>query len=443
MKWRRILLRLGLVTMILTSFYLSYLIWLNPSNKTPLLPTGSSELANKQTSSKEEVNTKSQNDIFLPLKLVSVTNSVAQETSSEAIMKKVVKVLESGEMTQAEVIVYPTNDAFLEHSVLKNGIELSFMNEVLMNEAIDVMGLKLELPNQLQEKKLTYEHVQYDFDTNKIYFLDTVKHTKVVATFSLKPDKIHAILKEESIPWVHVIYNPSLLASQYITNEPVDMKLYSYISSVQPYTVFRDSFFKNPINARSTDDSSDLIITDRSEAMTVQKDNRFIEYRDSNLVGFHNNLYTKGYEYIRELGMNYGNLRFLDRNGETMNYRVFVEGYPVFSQNNEGLISMEFAENVQANSWSVRIGANMNTIQIPIPSDQTTKLPSSQEILMKLKNRGADLSKISSILIGYKWSDIQDTNVVDLVPTWYLNINHTWVDADSLLKKLSEGEGDK
>lgn len=440
MSWKRMILRLGLIAMIVLSFYLSYLIWLNPSNK-----TGTNDLNTSQSSqagSDKEASPRSLADVFLPLKLVSVSQNSAKETSSEVLIKKMVKTIESTKMTHPNVIEYPTLEAFNEKTQLKNGVELTLMNEMALSECINLFHLQLTLDQAIKEKDLKFDHAQIDYDSGTFRFLNSIKKTEVEATFEGNFDTIKTLLKDSEANWYTVVSDTSLISSQYLTNEPIKLKLYSYISSVQSYTIFRDSFFTNPSDAKSSDDSSDLMIVDQSEIMTVQTQDSLVEFRDTNVTDINDNLYKESYEYIRYLGTNYGNLRFMNRNGDAIDYRVFVEGYPVFSSNKEGLVATQFTKNRQSNLWSVRIDANMNTIQIPIPSDQTVELPASRQVLENLKNHGADLTKITAIVIGYKWNDIKDTGVVDLVPTWYINYDKQWKDHDSLVTELQESEGD-
>lgn len=437
MRWKRMALRLGLIAMIVLSFYLSYLIWLNPSNKTGLDTTQSGD-----TTTEKEVSSRSMADVFLPLKLVSVTKGNAQETSSEVVIKKVLKKIEETKMSNPKLMEYTTDAEFEANHQLTDGLELTLMNEMSLAECIELLNLRLTLNQSLTDKDLTFDHAQIDYKTATFRFLNSKKHYIVTVAFDGDFDKIKSLLAENEASWYSVVLDSSLISSQYVTNKPIELKLYSYISSVQSFTLFRDSFFTNPSDAKSSDDSSDLMIVDQSEIMTVQTQDSLVEFRDTNITNIDDNLYKASYQYIRYLGTNYGNLRFMNRNGNTIDYRVFVEGYPVFSTNKEGLVTTSFSKNRQSDSWSVSIDANMNTIQVPIPSDQTVQIPASQTVLEELKSQGADLTKLTAFVIGYKWNDIKDTGVVDLVPTWYVNYDKHWQESDTLLKQFEESEDD-
>lgn len=440
MKWQRIALRIALFLAIASSFYLSYLIWLNPTKPVVVDPMTTDTVTATNATTK---NFRSLTDVFLPLQLVTVKDEVANETTSEQVIKGLVKEVGSHEMQTPKYTVYENAEDFLEKTVIKDGFDFIFMNRISLNEAIDLFDLKLELEDQLSEKELMFDQLNYNAQTKTLHFLDVAKKSEVSAKIEVNETEIATILKQDKVTWQPVTYVPSLLMQQYLVDQPVQMQLYSYISTVQPYSLFRDSFFHTPQDATLSDDTNDLMLTDQSEMMTVQLDNRLVEYRDTDISGVHNNLYVKSYDYIRNLGMNYGNLRFLDRYENTLNYRIFVEGFPVFSANNDGLVSMQFTEKVaDGDEWAVKIEASLNTIQIPIPSDKTIELPSSKTVLTDLEAQGLDLSRVSAIMIGYEWNDIKDTSVVDLNPTWYIKYDHEWKSQADLSEQMQQSEGE-
>ncbi|MGC3221181.1 hypothetical protein ACPTGR_14350, partial [Enterococcus faecium] len=71
-------------------------------------------------------------------------------------------------------------------------------------------------------------------------------------------------------------------------------------------------------------------------------------------------------------------------------------------------------------SVQVNNQTSLNTIQVPIPSDEEVVLASTNEIIQQLKAKGADSNKIGSVNVGYTWQNVKETNrVVDLLPEWY------------------------
>ena len=63
------------------------------------------------------------------------------------------------------------------------------------------------------------------------------------------------------------------------------------------------------------------------------------------------------------------------------------------------------------------------------------------EVVQKLEQAGGEIDQIKMFLIGYKWENIQDTGVVDLIPQWYLKYGETWYTYDKLYEKIVEEKG--
>ena len=57
-----------------------------------------------------------------------------------------------------------------------------------------------------------------------------------------------------------------------------------------------------------------------------------------------------------------GNLRYFDRTKDSVNYRTFVEGFPVFSNDLKGQVDIRITNNDGA-APSVTINTSVNTIR--------------------------------------------------------------------------------
>ncbi|KRM87197.1 hypothetical protein FD19_GL001351 [Lacticaseibacillus thailandensis DSM 22698 = JCM 13996] len=110
-------------------------------------------------------------------------------------------------------------------------------------------------------------------------------------------------------------------------------------------------------------------------------------------------------------------------------FRTYVRGVPVFNQTSNGTVR------VVHNTSSKRIEFSGSNLEAAIPTSQTAvKLPAGQDVLNKLASMGAQPSDIDDLTVAYKWE--RDTNsglVVNLTPTYYVNINGTFVDYNDLL----------
>lgn len=108
---------------------------------------------------------------------------------------------------------------------------------------------------------------------------------------------------------------------------------------------------------------------------------------------------------------------------------MFIEGYPIINQNYKGQISFE----VNSKQSVQTVTTNLEAIQVPIPTDATVSLKSSKSIIDAIKDKDPSI-KIENICIGYTWHNLGDnTQVVELVPEWFVKIDNQWHDTSDLM----------
>lgn len=424
--------RFGLILMIAVSFYLTYLIWLGPTNRDGTVENQT------DTEIQENLNYKEASDIFLPLRLARIQEDSAAETNTESLIRKVQEEVADARYTDGQIRSYHTREEFLEQSRMTDGIELAYTANMPITDYMETFHVNVPIEDQ-EAEGFSFFRVQLDFARKKIRLLNSQTQTILEATIS-SVTNIENTLEDNSAEWIDVFRDEYLSSSQFFTSEPVKLKMYSYISSTRPYTIFRDSFFSNPKNIRSSDGTANLNLYDGSESMTIQQNRQQVDFRGSVPLDEQFSIYETSYRYIRGLGTNYGSMRLFDQKEQMMDYRIFVEGFPIFSEQDEGRIMVQFSEIGQTSQANVEITANLNTIQVPIPSDQEVELPASYDVVQTLYGNGAEVGRLEAIIVGYSWKNLQDTGVVDLQPDWYIEYDDTWYSYEGLLKHLQESE---
>ncbi|HLQ86917.1 MAG TPA: two-component system activity regulator YycH, partial [Enterococcus sp.] len=232
-----------------------------------------------------------------------------------------------------------------------------------------------------------------------------------------------------------------MISGQVYSKDPIKLQLYSYISTDQPYTLFRDAFFLNTRDIKVNDDTNDALVLSnhQGDILSISLNDQMVNFR-ANQVDFHNqNMYSVSADYVSRLGTNLGQLRFFQREDKKIIYRAFVEGYPLFRKDDNGKIVVSFSDLGQENTRNMEISGNLTTLQVPIPSDKTKTLPGALTICEKLQSLG--IKALPEMTIGYLWEEIQDTGVVDLTPTWFAYYQNQWLPYDELVQILSNGKG--
>lgn len=434
MKLSEKLIRVGLILLVGISLYLSYMIWLNP--------TARNNVTNVQeTITNTEKLRSTKENVFLPLRLIWLDGETVRQTNTESFISKIQKVVTEGEYEAVTSKTYDTQEEFNKHGDIAKGIELYYFGPFLLSEYNDAFKMKLNLDGISKGDNTFFTKIQLDLEKHVIRFINSRRRQISEAYMTLDEGKLTDLLKGTKEEWLTMTAEDRLSSLQYNTANAVELKRYSYMASNQSYAVFRDAFFTNPQDVRNNDESSELVLFDGSENMTVSDDKYVVDFRGGLPTDTKStDIYRQSFEYVSKLGTNLGNLHFFDYSGDQINYRVFVEGYPVFGEDYQGEVDFSLSSDERGTLQQLHLKSNLSVIQVPIPADETVTLPSSQEVLAQLKAKQIDEDKLSAIVIAYQRQAIDNaSSVVDLVPMWYLRYDLKWYSYDQLLAKLTEG----
>lgn len=135
--------------------------------------------------------------------------------------------------------------------------------------------------------------------------------------------------------------------------------------------------------------------------------------------------------YVHRIGLMEQDLRFFDADDSSIKYTNYVEGTPVFLNQHDVQINTNFT------SDAITVDFNSTNLQIPIPFDgQTTTLESTNDLMQKLKNHGMHEDEIDEIVVGSKVEkDGIHSNLVNLVPTYYVKAYGEWKSAKEWLQQ--------
>jgi hypothetical protein len=420
--------------LIVLSLVLSANIWLNPSKN--IQPTANL-VDNK--SALESTRLKA-SEVYLPMNIIFHDNGVLSWPRGENLISNVQGVISDGKFSKFEY--KNLDDAAYKNLVsIKNGIELMYEGEFDFKEYSSAFSLKLK-SNLSSKKNFYFRRILIDFDKKQMYFMNDKKNEVLEGTVSLDSNDITYEMKKTTTVSLPVVLSNDNMPFRYAINSDITLKKYSYILSSQPYSNFRDAFFNN-INNISTNESTQSIVYlgDNDESMSVDESSGQVTFRGiMSEDEASDNVFQDSYAYASKLGKFFTGLRYFSMKDSKITYRTFVEGFPLFSRVDKGKVEVEVT-NGSGNEKNVRIVTNLDTIEVPIPSDETVTLPPSQTVMDNLVNAGAKTSDITSLVLGYSWGTVDQKNqVVDLSPDWFILYKGEWITYDTLMNNLG-GEG--
>ena len=428
------IIRVGLIVMIALSFYFSYMIWLNPTG----FNNASTET---DTGVNPSVQTyKQKSDLFLPLYLTWNDEEDIKETNSEAVIREIQEVINEATISDLTLRTYGEEQAFSKAQEVEQGISLNYYTTFYLKDYEKTFDKELSLEDESETEDFPFSRIQFDLEENTIQFVDFTHQRVVRGKIDWDKSQVKHLLADNPREWTAMRTDQERSSNQYYTQDSIKLKKYSYYSSTQSQSLFREAFFSNPKNVKINDESVDTYYYEGGQNMTVLQDQQQVKFETTTDGSDEMDLAMLSADYIIRLGNNFGTIRYFDQQDKHLDYRVFVEGYPVFSTGGQGVISVAFSESGQTGSREMTVSASLNAIQVPIPSETEIELPSSLSVKNDLIAAGADPESLQQIIVGYQWGEIKDAPLVDLTPAWYVNYDSSWISYDALMTKLAETE---
>lgn len=434
MKLSEKIIRVALFALILLSLILTYAIWLSPTSKIADVNTSKRAVKNDQNYAKAT-------DAFLPIRGIwDLTDGKFQTSSENLLATTQARLTES---TYGQLQEVAEGEEIKNYYGLDHGIELNYEGEFSLTEYIKVFDMPIDLNSLKDSQKITFSKIQVDFSKKKIRFLNYSKNIVYEATISADFSGLETIYQKNQGKYLPMAEENPLIPRLSRTKDRVRLKKYSYILTTQSYSLFRNAFFQNPDQAKGEEEAKGArSFVSGHEELMMDEQKRLVTFNGELPEDLaKESMYSQSFNYVSRLGTAVGNLRYFDHHDGQVNYRIFVEGYPIFSQSSKGKITVKIDHVPNNQTPQVKIETSMDTVQVPIPSDEEVELPSTLEVENNLAAVGVNLDNIQSFIIGYTWQDIDGVNkLVALTPEWFVKYDNTWYSANQLMQGNLETE---
>ncbi|MCD2255615.1 YycH family regulatory protein [Agrilactobacillus fermenti] len=431
-KLSDVLLKVTLFVTIAVSILFSFLIWTNNAryerNTDP-------KLSNSQSTMRSN---KALADIYLPTRILARKEQqgymVYNRTANPVLSFQ--KELSSWRIQHISQAKTYNDDDYLKLINGKNRIQLTYPDSITWRLLREVYGFKGETSKQ--DFKLS-RIIFMTKNTKKVYLADdSSKRVYAVSLVNNGIKKLDQLLTHADLrlPVDEQLFNNKI--TLFYTHS-VNMMPYSYLISKENINNYISTLLSNDddgsIEARengpvttyyrglykklSTDASTDQI--------------QYEDYTDIAAIGSTTRLLESGFDRLSNVGNNLANARYfsLDTKTQTITYRSYVEGFPIFQQSDFGVASVQINQNGEILRFSSR------SLQVPVPADEKqVKVPATKDVLAQLTAAGQDISTIKDIRLGYRWvQKTSDQQVIDLTPTYYVHVDGTWKDYHDLLQQ--------
>lgn len=418
-------LRYLLILMIILSLYLSFKIWVKPASRVAL---------ERNETVSDILHTKVITDVYLPTKLFYHKPNEASYlyTNKESTIASVQKKLVLFDFETARVVEIEKAQKVLNND---NVFNLVYPSNLPISLFLEINQLPIVLPENEADKQ--FNRITVSLEDKLLYFTGSEQDSAIEVPIDGDFDGLLHDLNAKNTIYYPVELSHDNVSNIYYLKENTKLKIYSYIVATQSFTTFSKGFFNESTDLYSNNGEDLNLSNSEGESLTISSDTGEVTYfgkLKGTYTGQNNSLYYNTFEYVEGMGTSLGNMRYFSSSKDEVIYRNYVEGFPVFGPDMKGSLKTTVQRK------NVYIKANQETLQVPIPSDETVELIPTSELVDNLISMGAKVEDVTDIQIGYSWrANMETKQAVDLVPEWYLRYKGSWITQSDLEKALNKG----
>ncbi|WP_251545968.1 two-component system activity regulator YycH [Limosilactobacillus caecicola] len=427
-NWLTILLTI----VVIISLVLSGIVWVNPYR------TDHRFFGDNTSSSNKQMTTQSMRDIYLPTQVIRTGSNQGQHLLYGQPKNTVLTARQSIEKWRLRRLTRiesgrPNN--YLNYLRLNNSVMLSYPQSVPMTIFNDSFNQNLNY-NSLGKINHIVIPLDHSNRINRIYLLsdDNYRVFRVKVSYANIKAIRQSLRGGSSISVDHKIYR-----GHPIVTYPHGVKLPNFgyqISKLNPDSVSQTlmSSSNKSSSVTSKQENNQIVYqSGTSRQLVFSPAKGTIDYE--NYVGHtdqfnYQQIFGHLYNQLAGTSIPLDSLRFdaYSSKNESITYRSFVEGFPIFNENGYGTVQMQ-----NNSDGAERYHFSIYSLQVPIPvKNKTTTLPSSAVVFNGLRSSNK-VKDISGMRIGYRWKNDQNSKTVTLTPTYYLKYRGNWVDYETLM----------
>ncbi|MHD0396279.1 YycH family regulatory protein [Staphylococcus simulans] len=423
-----------LTLLVLMSIVLTYLMW-NFSPDLANLETQDNKKTNQNTIGK--ANSESMSSVISPYQVVySNDDKVAGALETRTINRSIVKVLQDKEVEDANE-VYHAHNLFIPE-LSDNFLVLDFAYDMPLSMYLgQVLNMDSKVSNKYEFNRLLIDADQKDKAV--IYAISSDHHRVMRMTTSIPSRDIKDLVKKikpNLMPFTDIITNRNTIdvaTHIYAPEKPQHLKTYRTIFNHISVETMNSILFSDSVVVRSTK-SGNTTYNNNTGVATYNSENE--RYRYTNLSEDEskskNMLETipSTFDFINAHGGFTDDFRLFgtdDDSGE-LTYQMFLNGVPVFNENDLSTIKVAWGE-----KGIFSYGRALLKSNITIDSgEEKKKLPGAETVRSNLANNPSiDFKKVTNMTIGYTMKDrVEDDMEVqrnsEYVPQWYVQYDGEW-----------------
>lgn len=386
-------------------------------------------------------------EVVLPYKVVYRLENRFSGTTSPFDVEKLMRVMQTWEIENIQLAPAYNMKQWNDEVRKSNRFTMFYYTEIPFANMDDIVPMDNKtLPNA------SFDRVMVDWNENgagemTVHFVSSNSGQHFVG----RARRIDSVQFEEKVvaPAVDFDTYAEIVrenkASLIVPSEQVEAINYTYILEEIEPEKFRDALFNDPKVVRK---SSVGLLTeeysDDSALMNVDLLNHSFNFvypsAELNETGNESELISNSVDFINVHGGWTDDYRLVNvqPSNQLVEYQLFLQGYPVFSDMMRTKISTYWG-----NGQVYRYVRPFYKLDVSVPSaTDVTPLQSGFQIAQNLQATNVELfNTIDELKIGYYLTRDKDNRIFSLQPSWFYVENGNWTRVETLSEKVGAMNG--
>ena len=429
--------RILLVIAVLISMVLSFLIWTNNQRYERKTDTDTTVTDLSVT------NRQSLREVYLPTQIITVNADQGKHliyNHKESLVTALTKLIGKWQFSPVEKAQSSYQDLVQAPNTMQvvyaDHFSLTLFSEI--NKQPELKQTQQKKGKKQQDHVFDRLMIKTTGKIKQVYFLNDA--TKQVWRSKIEPVSTKKLTKLIAACDFQLPITQQTLGKKLCVFYPqtVSLQPYSYLTLQQNENTYISALLsqdkKTDVDSRESGGRTTYYGGKYHNQLVVDHRDNQLEFTDNSQTTLPTNfskLLKESVNLLTDVGNPLTDIRYarVDRSNQSVAFRNYVEGFPIFQQSNYGAAKVTFS-----NSGS-HINFSNLVLQVPVPTrDQKVTLPSTKVVLQKLLAAGYQESDFQNVMLGYHWQVDQESNeIVDLIPTYYLEMNDHWQDYRDLL----------
>jgi regulatory protein YycH of two-component signal transduction system YycFG len=406
------------------SIFLTWSIW----SYKPSYDTIKQDVTNSSIS----VETKQVQDLIKPNKILLHQNHIHLGTVNSTEIDRIINELQGWhffDIGTPKTVSESDLRSFIQGN---NHMEIDFPNRVPFEVYKGILQI-----NKKQVSNVFFDRIIIDFEkgTQKernIYFIDT--ENRKIASSTVSNNEIQAFLnKTKQKETVYQAYEAVQIGSNYDTFLPkrsTTMLNYQYsVKDKDELENFKKALFSDPDSVQKSESKDKIEYINSSSLMRADLTDNMLLYvnpaENADYTSDPSSLLKQSIEFVNDHGGWTDEYRYfdLDNNAHEVDFRLYMDGYPVFNSDRMAEIQQYWGENEIYQYLRPFVSLE---VQIFIPSEKSLK-PGKMVLKELLDNPNLQKNKLQDLVMGYKLQkDPKNPEILSFEPTWYCLYDGTW-----------------